>query len=205
MATIEGGQAEDKFFEALTTSSTNKISGESWHAPIVELVFSDSPFDVSQNNQSENNLIPIDIVFVNDGREIDLSKSGTHNLVIGGDGADAIFGDIDTNLQNTYSIQSEDFGNIFSTPKDELLFATNEEDKFLFDGNIGADVIEAFSPGHDTICIKSGINGITSASSVLAHVTDVGGNAVIDLGGGNTITIVGVVKADLDAGDFNVF
>ena len=40
-------------------------------------------------------------------------------------------------------------------------------------------------------------------SEVLAATNDDGSNTVIDFGGGDTITLVGVQKVDLHADDFN--
>jgi len=44
--------------------------------------------------------------------------------------------------------------------------------------------------------------GIADFSTLLAATTDVGGNAVIALGGGYSVTLTGVFRADLGAGDF---
>ncbi|AHG47936.1 hypothetical protein RLEG12_23105 [Rhizobium leguminosarum bv. trifolii CB782] len=41
-------------------------------------------------------------------------------------------------------------------------------------------------------------------NAVLAATTDVGGNAVIDLGGGDSVTLTGVLKAQLQRGDVDL-
>ncbi len=58
----------------------------------------------------------------------------------------------------------------------------------------------------DKIYLKSGINGssITTAAQALAHTSDMGGNATIDLGSGHYITLVGIATASLAMGDFVV-
>jgi hypothetical protein len=58
-----------------------------------------------------------------------------------------------------------------------------------------------FEAGNDLFQIASGINGtdIGSAEDVAARAVTVGGNAVIDLGNGDTVTIVGVSAEDIQA------
>jgi len=50
------------------------------------------------------------------------------------------------------------------------------------------------------------LNGYGTAfddfSDIIANATDDGTDTTIDLGGGNSITLLGVVVADLDADDF---
>src|SRR5262249_51128017 len=48
----------------------------------------------------------------------------------------------------------------------------------------------------------SGATGISDFTELLAKTTNVGGNAVINFGGGNRITLTGVSKASLQADDF---
>ena len=56
-----------------------------------------------------------------------------------------------------------------------------------------------FKPGDDVLQIARNINGldITNASDVAARVLDVGGNAVIDLGNGDTVTLMNVNAQDV--------
>jgi Ca2+-binding RTX toxin-like protein len=78
-------------------------------------------------------------------------------------------------------------------------------DSFIFANSSGVDVIYDFSgAGGDKIQLIVGINGsgIVNGTTALASTADVGGNAVVDLGAGATITLVGVLKSSLSAGDF---
>ena len=56
-----------------------------------------------------------------------------------------------------------------------------------------------FKPGDDVLQIARNINGldISNASDVAARVLDVGGNAVIDLGNGDTVTLMNVNAQDV--------
>jgi Ca2+-binding RTX toxin-like protein len=75
-------------------------------------------------------------------------------------------------------------------------------DTIYYDGK-GVDVIAAgFVAGaasEDVIKISA---GFTDYASVIAATTDDNGDAVIDFGGGNTLRITGVEKADLHEDDF---
>jgi Ca2+-binding RTX toxin-like protein len=71
-------------------------------------------------------------------------------------------------------------------------------DTFAFSGGGGHDVVMDFSDG-DILQIAKNINGlhVTSAADLAARVTDHDGNAVIDLGHGDTITLVGIKAEDI--------
>ncbi|MEH6645843.1 calcium-binding protein [Sulfitobacter sp.] len=80
-----------------------------------------------------------------------------------------------------------------------------DNDVFVIGAASGADVITDFTLGEDKIDIQAlGINAIEDLT-----VTDVEGNAAIDLGNGNQITLKGRAAAELDNDDFilvdNVF
>ena len=63
-------------------------------------------------------------------------------------------------------------------------------------GNIGAVTINHFDPSKDVIVIQK-----TLATSVTEQ--DVGGNAVVTVAPGDTITLVGVHSSALHASDFH--
>jgi hypothetical protein len=68
---------------------------------------------------------------------------------------------------------------------------------------LGNDTIEDFHHGEDLIALAQ--SGIADFADLLAHTTDVSGNAVIanPLVGSGSITITGVEKAQLAASDFH--
>ncbi|HEY0832615.1 MAG TPA: matrixin family metalloprotease [Azospirillum sp.] len=67
----------------------------------------------------------------------------------------------------------------------------------------GRDVITDFASGADRIHVARGA-GIASGADVLARAGDGASGAVIDLGAGNGVTLLGVFKAGLNAADFVV-
>jgi len=110
-----------------------------------------------------------------------LHGDGGVDQIIGGDGDDHIWGDA---------------GN------DKLTGGTGA-DTFHFANGSGRDTILDFSVSDgDKIEVAPAINGlhVTNGASMLLHVTDSAGGAVINLGGGNTVTLVGVTVHDLGDG-----
>jgi hypothetical protein len=87
----------------------------------------------------------------------------------------------------------------------DILTGSTGADRFLFGSASGQDGISDFSISQgDQISLLTNLNGsgIVDGASALSHLSDVSGNAVLDLGGGHTVTLTGVLTADLQAGDF---
>lgn len=107
----------------------------------------------------------------------------------GGDGADVLFGD----------------------KGDDTLDGGSGADVFTFAATCGDDVITLFElPGAgagDVIHIQSNINGsgITTVTEALDAVTYGGGSAVVDLGAGDSVTILNVTVDSFTAADFAIF
>jgi Ca2+-binding RTX toxin-like protein len=74
-------------------------------------------------------------------------------------------------------------------------------DTFVFTSGSGQDVVLDFTVGEDILDIAKNINGtsIETAADVAATATQVGADTVIDLGGGNTITLQNVDVTDVQA------
>lgn len=87
----------------------------------------------------------------------------------------------------------------------DTLTGGGHNDKFLFSGNFGADVITDFNSGvllRDVIVIEGFGPQFDSFAEILSAASQIGGNTVINLGGGNTITLQKVIMATLDVNDF---
>ena len=89
---------------------------------------------------------------------------------------------------------------IFALAGDDSLTGTGGNDMFVFAQPIGNDTIYGFNAASDTI----DLTGFSSAGSYGdLHIADnASGNAVITLGNGETITLVGVDASALSASDF---
>ncbi|MEO1103487.1 MAG: calcium-binding protein, partial [Pseudomonadota bacterium] len=86
---------------------------------------------------------------------------------------------------------------------DDTLEGGNGADTFDFNGNFGNDEIVGFSDGNREKIDLSDVGSIRDFQDLLDnHLAQEAGNAVIDAGNGNTITLIDFAAGDLDAGDF---
>ncbi len=78
---------------------------------------------------------------------------------------------------------------------------------FVFAGGGGNDVVLDFTPGEDILQISSGINGqdIQSPDDLASRVTQVGENVVVDLGHGDSVTLVNTNSEDVQANPDSYF
>ncbi|MCC7273324.1 MAG: hypothetical protein IT561_11710 [Alphaproteobacteria bacterium] len=117
-----------------------------------------------------------------------------NDTVFGGQGADALFGgDGDDWL-------SGDLGNDTSTGGDGA-------DAFVFRAGSGQDSIVDFAGG-DRIALQANMNGtgVDTFAELVQHIAANGqGNTLIDLGGGNSLLLLGVQPAALNAGNVLFF
>ena len=91
---------------------------------------------------------------------------------------------------------------IFAWSAQDWLSGSGAHDRFVFDHPIGNDTIYNFDAATDQIDLI-GFDGVSSFEDVAAHLaSDPAGNAVINFGDGETITLTGVNKDALTAADF---
>nr|BBA73373.1 hemolysin-type calcium-binding protein [Ochrobactrum sp. PW1] len=119
------------------------------------------------------------------------------DILQGGNGSDLLYGGAHNDILyggNGNDILDGGAGN-------DVLIGGNGSDTFLFNGGGGNDVILDFNPGEDILQIQKGINGldISSADDLADRVTQVGGNVVVDLGNGDTVTLVNTNADDVQA------
>jgi uncharacterized delta-60 repeat protein len=117
---------------------------------------------------------------------------GGNDTVYGGSGDDSLFG------QDGNDVLIGGTGN-------DLLSGGSGNDTFRFVDGFGADHVTDFDPtgSSDLIDLTGAANpNWTSFADVQANMTQVGADTVIDLGNGNTITLIGVTATNLTAGDF---
>ncbi len=117
----------------------------------------------------------------------DILHGGSGNDVLaGGNGADVMFGGAGDDILRGGN------GN-------DTLTGGAGADTFVFRGGGGQDVVMDFNKGEDILLVSRNINGlqVTSADDLASRVVDSGGHAVIDLGNGDTITLMNVSAADI--------
>lgn len=85
----------------------------------------------------------------------------------------------------------------------DRLIGGGGNDRFVFSKGCAADIIQDFTAGASTDdVIELRGFGLTSLADVRARATQVGADLVIDLGGGDSIKLVGVTSGALHADDF---
>ena len=91
---------------------------------------------------------------------------------------------------------------IFALSDDDTLTGAGGNDEFVFAQPIGADTVYNFNAASDKVDLI-GFSNVASFSDIQAGIAnDANGDAVITLGSGETITLVGTDAASLSAGNF---
>lgn len=129
----------------------------------------------------------------------DLDGGAHGDTLDGGDGNDTLDGN--TGLDSLIGGGGDD---ILLGGRDDgdVLTGGAGNDVFFATSSMGADIVTDFTKTggeSDTIDVSDfGFSGFGD----LNIADNVDGDAVVDLGGGDTLTIVGVATADLEASDF---
>ncbi|MFN3721690.1 MAG: M10 family metallopeptidase C-terminal domain-containing protein [Paracoccaceae bacterium] len=137
-----------------------------------------------------------------------IEGEGNADQLYGGVGNDSIFGGQGVDLLDGGAGADQLYGGTESDTLtggggNDTLFGGAGADRFVFAAGSGADVIGDFSPTTaGEIIALVGIAGIGSYADVLAATSASGGNTVINLGGGNSITLINVAPTALSADDF---
>ena len=110
--------------------------------------------------------------------------------VRGSNFADAIFGD-----DNANALEGRDGDDRLSgRGGTDTLTGGNGADTFIYADGGGADAVTDFSRAQGDLIDVSGVAIIASFADIQSRATVVNGNTLIDFGGGNTLTLVGVTS-----------
>lgn len=153
-----------------------------------------------------------DTVYGGGGADTVYGNGGADSLYGGGssvdpnDSADVIYGGAGAD----YILGNGGADTIYGNEDNDTMHAGVGNDVYAFGNSSGDDLILLFdNPGAtagDTIQLLANINstGITLAAEVLSRVTYASNQAVVDLGGGYSITIDGITSGSLTADDFSI-
>ena len=126
-----------------------------------------------------------------------ISAWSCSDTVAGGNGDDLVYGG-----QGDDSVVGGDGEDTISGDRgDDTLGGGAGEDAFVLRSEGGADVIVDFATG-DVLQIEGDINGLdlSNPDDLLELITsDSSGNAVINLGDGNSVTLLNLTEAELRA------
>ena len=143
------------------------------------------------------------------GNEL-IHGAGGDDQITGAGGIDILFGDIgDDTLSggagNDFLYGGAGNDTLNGGSGNDYLKGNGGNDRFVFDGSAGGhDTISEFRKhGADTIDIKASL--ASSAAKIIASADeDSGGNAVLHLGNGVNITLLGIGTGELKADMFHV-
>ncbi len=131
-----------------------------------------------------------DVIYGGSGGDL-LTGQGGNDSLFGGDGDDELHGNAgDDRLEGGQG--------------DDKLFGGSDDNLFVFSNGDDADQVTGFQPGAgtDDRLDFSGHSAVGSLGDVQAAATYDGVKTVIDLGGGDSVTLIGVDVADLHQDDF---
>lgn len=168
--------------------SGNKASGSIYNAllynddrrSLIENAIGGSGSDTVTGNQAANLLVG------QGGRDV-ISGAGAADKLMGGDGNDQLFG-------------GRGNDKLFGDDGDDMLTGGIGRDVFRFMRGDGADTIADFTAGEDRLGFK-GLVGL-DADALLADATQSGEDVFLDLGNGDSVTLLDVALDALTVADF---
>lgn len=143
----------------------------------------------------------------------DAGDTGTNDVIRGGEGNDTVFagagndslngGEGNDNLFSGGGSDTVDGGNgadtLWGGGGDDRFTGGAGADLFVFASGHGDDVVTDFNVAEDVLRLSGTTTDFTDADSVLAASSIVQGNLVIDLGGGDSLTLVGLQLSDVSS------
>ena len=141
-----------------------------------------------------------DIVFGGEGNDViygnlesdTLDGGTTQDVLYGGQGADSLYGGAGDDA-------------LWGNRDDDILTGGQGSDDFVFKGPSGNDIVTDFSSGLDQLWFTTADSGFDSFADVMAASVVSGGNLIIQLVNGATVTLLGVTDFDIVADDVVFF
>ena len=137
----------------------------------------------------------------------DLLEGGNgHDTLEGGSGSDTIKGEVGNDLLDGGGNNDKLFGNagndtLIGGLRDDTLEGGGGADLYVFETGFDNDVIIGFNSNDAEDIDLSGVASITGFNDLINnHLVNMGGIAMIDAGGGDTILLDGVAFADVGVG-----
>ncbi len=184
---IYGNKADDLIYG-------NQGSDTLFGGQDADTVFGGQDADILYGNRSA------DVIYGNLGND-SLHGGQDADTLYGGQGDDSLAG----NLGNDTLHGGEGADTLSGGAGDDLLIGEAGTDLYRFGSGDGMDTVSGFSIGEDVIAVAAGLNdtGIASTADLLTRIgADSNGDATLDLGAGNTVTLIGIAPASLSASDF---
>ena len=184
----------------------NQGSDSLWGNADADTMFGGQDADLAYGNQGGDVLygnLGDDTLYGGQDADTQFGGQGS-DLLYGNLGDDRLFGNL--GADTLYGGQGAD--TLSGGAGDDLLVGGLGADRYAFGSGDGVDTIGGFSAADgDLIAVAADVNGtgIATAADLLARLTaDANGDAVLDLGSGNTVTLLGVPPASAAADWFLV-
>jgi len=152
-----------------------------------------------------------DLIYGNHGGDLMIGGDGADTLyggqdqdtLSGGGGADVIFGNRGNDLMSGGASNDIFYGGAGN----DTMVGGDGADVFVLTSDGGSDQIADFARLVDWLYVQSDINGsgITTGAGVIAAASQSGADTLIDLGGGNSVTLIGFNVSDLTTQDIFLF
>lgn len=153
-----------------------------------------------------------DVIYGNHGGDYLYGEAGDDKIyggqdndtISGGDGSDTLRG----NKNDDYMDGGADTDWLYSGSGSDTMLGGANTDVFVINSGDGTDTLSDFAASDDWIYIDYNINGsgITTEAQVLANTSDNAlGQAVIDLGSGNSLTIETLSASQLSTNNLYVY
>ncbi len=177
-------------------------------------VFGGNGLDTLYGEQGDDTLVggkavDSDVLYGGAGNDIVLGQEGEDTLY-GEDGNDRVTGGSQSDLLvggagNDTLLGDGGLDTLWGGTGNDTFTGAGQSDLFVFEDGFGSDTITDFAGGIGSEKINlANVAAITDYADLVAnHLSEVGGNAVISDGLGNTITLTGVTLATLIAADFD--
>lgn len=198
------------------TSDGPTLTNTAWAGTGADRVDGDNTSDLMGGGSGNDSLAGYggnDILF---GGADNAADATNHDSFLGGDGDDKIYGGTGNDSMSGDALHDLMFGGVGDdtllggSGNDELWGGAGNDrmtggtgtDKFGFAASSGSDVVTDFEVGIDMLDLSFATTNFTTAASVAAAATDTGAGLQIDLGGGATLVLAGVMEADIANIDF---
>lgn len=139
-------------------------------------------------------------VLIGLGGNDDLDGDAGNDTLYGGNGRDNMQGGL--GRDTLYGGAGNDI--ISGDEGNDLMYGGGGNDRFLFDSGEGDDRISGFRAGGsaDVLDLRDAAFDFTTLQSVLDRAHDTASGVLIDLGGGDSVRLLGVKEAQLTGADF---
>jgi len=216
--TLNGGAGYDtaSYFESaaavITDLGSGGISGQAKGDIYLDIehVTGSKRSDLITGDNNDNRLKGMDgwDTLYGAGGNDTLEGGGGHDVIDGGEGDDLLTGGSKRdNLMGGSGADTIDGGTGQDTltggAGDDILAGGAHKDTFVFASGSGNDQITDFHLGLDVLDLSKSSTDFSDLASVIAVSTETAGGLLIDLGGGDSVLLVGIGINDLSSDNIN--